>query len=733
MKLKNFFLASLAAGLFASCSNDVLTPDDGGTILEGETTSYVTISICGDANNTRAAEYEYGSGDESMIKTVFLTFFDAGRNFVGSTLVSVGEDNTVTVPNYDGAPSHTVERKVTFVAQVDLPENINYPRYILAYVNPTSKAIADNFADLSSEKLEGVMNIIRERNTVSADGYRTMNNSVYFDETTGYSRFATEVDFKSQFFKTKELAEKAAKEDDDVLIDIYVERMEAKVRVSSSKSSSIDDIDVTSVSSNSGVNAGTKYKLEFVPEAWFVNATEKRSFLIKNFRSNQNNYTSSINGSTDLGRSFLDIQNAFENTIAGDNRKNEFNSFTNKRSFWAIDPTYFYSTSGDPYPDISFDIRYIWGNDKDINSDVNGANSNFPLLYRSYENVLDGYGTSNNYEIFSKSGAKTHEYILENTMSLQTLKGGDAKASMSSVVLLGYYTITDTKTGNTVFNGKTVNGKPDTDQAFYVRHEGDGSTYNVMVTDKEAKNFFMERSGSLFFVQGRDKDGELLFETDEKGEPILVDGKKVGIYVPLRAAHLSTETSNGIDYGVTHADFDLIYPTTDITNGKKQSEQWRTLTVKLTNGKANDNIYVYDSESNNYKPYNKVLENKAETELFADKMYSSFGVIEKFQAGKAYFNVPLKHLFYNPQAYADGEGNTNSNSNVFDAENVLLGDYGVVRNHIYDLTINKITGLGTGIGDITQPIVPPTENEKYYINARLNILQWRVVKQSVDL
>ena len=104
------------------------------------------------------------------------------------------------------------------------------------------------------------------------------------------------------------------------------------------------------------------------------------------------------------------------------------------------------------------------------------------------------------------------------------------------------------------------------------------------------------------------------------------------------------------------------------------------------------------------------------------RVFSTYGVLEKFSTGKAYFNIPLKHIW-----------KAASTSNVFDPKTVVLGDYGVVRNHIYDLTINKIEGLATGIGDIEQPIVPPTENEQYYISTRIRVLQWRMVSQSVDL
>lgn len=62
--------------------------------------------------------------------------------------------------------------------------------------------------------------------------------------------------------------------------------------------------------------------------------------------------------------------------------------------------------------------------------------------------------------------------------------------------------------------------------------------------------------------------------------------------------------------------------------------------------------------------------------------------------------------------------------------------YGLVRNHYYDITLNSIAGLGTPIsgGAILDEIDPekPTDLD-YNLAAKINILRWKVVSQSVDL
>jgi len=59
---------------------------------------------------------------------------------------------------------------------------------------------------------------------------------------------------------------------------------------------------------------------------------------------------------------------------------------------------------------------------------------------------------------------------------------------------------------------------------------------------------------------------------------------------------------------------------------------------------------------------------------------------------------------------------------------------GVIRNHIYDLTLNSIRGVGTPVFDPEDVIIPdqPTDETLWFIGARVNVLKWRIVKQNVD-
>lgn len=59
---------------------------------------------------------------------------------------------------------------------------------------------------------------------------------------------------------------------------------------------------------------------------------------------------------------------------------------------------------------------------------------------------------------------------------------------------------------------------------------------------------------------------------------------------------------------------------------------------------------------------------------------------------------------------------------------------GVVRNHIYDLTLSSIKGIGTAVFDPTDVIIPerPDVENLYYLAAQINVLAWKVVTQTVN-
>ena len=93
-----------------------------------------------------------------------------------------------------------------------------------------------------------------------------------------------------------------------------------------------------------------------------------------------------------------------------------------------------------------------------------------------------------------------------------------------------------------------------------------------------------------------------------------------------------------------------------------------------------------------------------------------------YKSGMMYYCVPIEHLRGGTVTY-------NDNLSV----SVNEADYGVVRNHHYVLNIKSIQNLGTAVYNPDEQIIPVMESPTYYVGAKVNILSWKVVNQSVDL
>ena len=100
---------------------------------------------------------------------------------------------------------------------------------------------------------------------------------------------------------------------------------------------------------------------------------------------------------------------------------------------------------------------------------------------------------------------------------------------------------------------------------------------------------------------------------------------------------------------------------------------------------------------------------------------NGLATVKYWNNGKTYFYFPIEH-------YSEATAPDN------------FGKYGVVRNHLYNITISGVNGLGTPVPDDDDeedpdPIIPetPEEDEESYIAAEINILSYKVVSNSVTL
>ena len=100
------------------------------------------------------------------------------------------------------------------------------------------------------------------------------------------------------------------------------------------------------------------------------------------------------------------------------------------------------------------------------------------------------------------------------------------------------------------------------------------------------------------------------------------------------------------------------------------------------------------------------------TSVDANAVLASIEPAKIWKSGMAYYYADVKHL-----------GSAGS-----------VGEYGIIRNHSYQIAVNGVNGWGTPVYDPEVQYVPVKPSDKEtYISAEINVLAWRVVSYEVTL
>ena len=93
-----------------------------------------------------------------------------------------------------------------------------------------------------------------------------------------------------------------------------------------------------------------------------------------------------------------------------------------------------------------------------------------------------------------------------------------------------------------------------------------------------------------------------------------------------------------------------------------------------------------------------------------EEKLEGFATVKLWNGGKAYYYLPIAHL---------AESNLDA----------------VVRNHVYQMNLNSVTGLGTPVPNPDKVIIPEKVegDELSYIAASVYVLKWNLVENNVDL
>ena len=633
MKIKRLLIGMLASIALVGCTNEELieNPNDN-PVLNGEK-GYLKVKLVNTSGSASRADdgFAEGTADENNVSSVNFFFF---KN--DGTLTHHADENDLSWHTSTGNVEKIADATVVLQGLNDK----TYPNSVIVLLNAPSSLITElskstttenvktfdyNLQSFSAEVIEAIQNgndFIMTNSTfkpeTNEDG--TAVNTKSTVETVTYAgTVVTPQDFV--------LESDDAELSDANTVNIYVERLAAKVSVSASgeivnNKTEIGSFTIRSIGQD-GKEAKTAKTLYAQIEGWGLNATTKTTNLIKKINPDWN-FPDVVEDK--------DIDQYFDWNDAG-----------NYRSYWGMSTNYGLETA--KYPAsfanaIAADgSNVVQGTDK---TDANTATLNY-IAYNELTKSMGGF-----------------DYCMENTNHQNcNVFTQNFYSAVTQVVVAAK--IVD-EAGNAV---------------ELVR-------YNRILYTPES---FIAR---------------VLNEVDlDIWKETTAEGATDRTFAQLSAADV--EEYNVYDGKVK-------------VRAKNADETWYTRR-EATDADANVSVggYVYEA-------YTGVTLAARLAAIFEEDV-----VAEYYNDGMMHYVVPIKHLRASDGIFEDINGPT-------DQVSIAEAEFGVVRNHLYNLNITKIDNLGTSVYDASEDIIKTTTDETtYLIAAQLNILSWKIVGQNVEL
>lgn len=344
-----------------------------------------------------------------------------------------------------------------------------------------------------------------------------------------------------------------------------------------------------------------------------------------------------------------------------------WNDETNSRSYWGCSPSY----AANQFPLVSDNVYDL----------VNDKNESYTKYYYSFNDLKNssntGLGTlaipyNNGFSISTTGNTSTgYIYTTETTTSITRINdaaNSNPAAVVGSAVIVGHYYAGDTE--------------PSDEYPTFWIDANDGEKGKYYATELKAKKTLIARNSFIF--------------SDAIGSSPVKDASSFVLVHPVKAVRkLLTD---------------------------KDNIAGRLVTLQLAEVPSSK-LYFWDGT--------QFAEITTTNLAKANAALAGVGYLDMYNNGRAFFNIPVRHLGWpeNDQ-YTDDGGAVKKlyEKGVYNWANMRLGDLGIVRNHVYTINVTKIEGLGSGLRDDDQPIVPPVHAFKQYVAVRLNILKWNVVK-----
>lgn len=635
MNIYSKLLLGAAALSFAACSSEEpITGSDDQSQVEIKPSgdaAYLTVRIQPADNSGSRAEgdYLYGDKAEQAVENAYFYFYDEDGHYVLESNIWLGGTSN---GNGSQTADH-IEFKGNITVMLTGLEGKNYPSWVVTVLNkPEGFQPAATLAEMSQTIIDNYSNGAKDK-----DGNETnftMTTSSFFGgvnatDATDFTYFATKLkpsDFKEE---GKEYTEADGK----TVVDIYVERVAARVGVRVDLGEDNPKLDgVTynghdlyelnvSVAGEGNPNLGDESntaatKVYIAILGWELNSTAKNTYIMKNL--NGWKLGDAIGGNTEW-----------------------WNNAGHHRSFWGKSTGY--GKAGQNLIDALKENKYAWD---ELNKQVSTGRF---IGDRVYCNET----TNTRYNIVKTlADGTTQEVFAQYTPSV-VLSAVVCNEKGEALELVRYQGVEYLKDAFIKMILSRVN-KTNTNQNYYIRtqrEDAPAGVYDYRQVDVDDVKLVSAGAG-LGTVN------------------VAVVDEDIKYYTNLKATTVE-DTENNIKYSTHEAD-----------------------EVDFT----------------------------VVNELLATPTSGASKAVAKTN-GAMFYTIPLTHL-----------------NKPADNSAIVEGQYGLVRNHVYDLSITKIKSLGDGVfkphkeGDDYEPINPDEpKNPTYYVESSINILSWKIVSQEVEI
>ena len=744
MKLKYLLIAVLAGAALVGCNREAGTPDDqqGDKNYMGFTISMPAVTKAATTGTT--GSFVYGHEKENQINSIYFYFYNDGR-YVSSGFGDM-KNNFTDVPGSEPPVEEILHDGTTAKEGVVILEStMTEPNQVLCIINSKNpgfyknKSLADALAALHSGTAESVTGNTTDsyKDFYGAGPYFAMITSpMYGYNAKGGWEVKNTTDIVVEKGADGKFTPKSHIQSDSKLakanpVEIYVERLAARTEImnlgalteapASGEPFGIFKADTYGDDmKEGGVSTGDPI-WDIKPLAWSLTAVNKQAYALKHAdlawrpipTATQNpTFTDWIETTSEAK-----VTNPVYNYTFGTPQADAYKMYP--RINWCYDPEYGNSLERAIFPHAARELEtqsaHKYYSATEIAANFGAADwEDGDMLQRySYENTFDQDGQKGpritGTMLLLYAQAKKHKPVPPATTTdyedIYNYMGQFQTYDEYAAQLLSI-AFTETKV-----------------------YKLDGTDYKLLTKD----DLQIVKASKFDDVYGQNQAS---YKDDKNKESTVVTTPTTELQ-ELYSEYIIDLSSNVIIPGETNLtplpqmDANGYYPVGDKSIEKSYSDGYVTLVPKATlycnspyATKVNE-LYV-ENPAHATDPSAPEYIKATDAQIAKVFLGSVIDAANQYKDGLMYYAIPIEH--YGKKMTED----TTPPTPGFVAE-PLEGNYGMVRNNFYQVMVGKINGMGHGIHDKDEPIVPGDRKKPYYLAARINILSWQIATQTHNL